>query len=78
MGNYYICKLADDIIQKTKNKLVLAFRHSFRKSEIENLDFARHLRSYQLEFDGWSQLQISVDNGRIVQTEHHGIEDSLI
>lgn len=33
---------------------------------------------YQLEFDGWSQLQISVDDGRIVQTEHHWIEDFLV
>lgn len=50
----------------------------FQKIRARNLDLARHLCSYQLEFDGWSQLQISVDNGRIVQTEHHGIEDSLI
>lgn len=35
-------------------------------------------RSYLLEFDGWSQLQISIDNSRIVQTEHHWIEDSFI
>lgn len=34
--------------------------------------------SYQLEFNGWSQLQISVDDGRIVQTEHHWIEDLLV
>ncbi len=33
---------------------------------------------YQLEFNGWSQLQISIDDGRIVQTEHHWIEDFLI
>lgn len=34
--------------------------------------------TYQLEFNGWSQLQISIDYGRIVQTEHHWIEDFLI
>lgn len=33
---------------------------------------------YQLEFDGWSQLQIPIDNSGIVQTEHHWIEDSFI
>lgn len=33
---------------------------------------------YQLEFNGWSQLQISINNSRIIQTEHHRIEDFFI
>ena len=33
---------------------------------------------HQLEFSRWSQLQVPIDYGRIVQTEHHWIEDFLI
>lgn len=33
---------------------------------------------YQLELNGRSQLQISIDDSRIIQTEHHWIEDSFI
>lgn len=40
------------------------------------LDVVRNY--YQLEFDGRSQLQISIDDSRIIQTEHHRIEDSFI
>lgn len=36
------------------------------------------LSSYQLKFNGRSQLQISINNSRIIQTEHHRIEDSFI
>lgn len=64
--------------KKTPRKTCASHSPQFQKIRDRNLDLTRHLRSYQLEIDGWSQLQISIDNGRIVQTEHHRIEDSLI
>lgn len=33
---------------------------------------------YQLEVNGRGQLQISINNSRIIQTEHHRVEDSFI
>lgn len=33
---------------------------------------------YQLEFNRWSQLHISIDYSRIIQTEHHRVKDFLV
>lgn len=34
--------------------------------------------SYQLQFNRWSQLQTSINDGGIIQTEHHRVEHFLV